>query len=61
MTDDELKEDMRRADDKAIVKEAIKEWMSEQLAEFGWFAAKSLLVIAFGGLMYAYVITRGFK
>lgn len=30
------KEDMEEVEQKRIIKEAIKEWLDEQMAEFGW-------------------------
>lgn len=39
-------------DMKKAMKTAIKEWLDEKFAEFGWFSAKTLLALALGALVY---------
>ncbi len=46
---------------KPVIKEAIKEWMDDNLADFGWFALKAIVIVAFGALAWAYAATGGFK
>ena len=46
---------------KPIVKEAIKEWMTDQFAAFGWFSIKAIGSVLFAGLVWFYVHTGGFK
>ena len=45
-------------DAKAAMKEAIKEWMDEQLAEFGRWSVHAIFVAALGALGY-YLVSHG--
>lgn len=44
---------------KKVVLEAIKEWMSERVREFGWLSLKTLGYLAFGVLIYFALVTKG--
>lgn len=46
---------------KKIVKEAIKEWLSEQVTEFGWWSLKTLAGLGIAGLVYLALIGQGWK
>lgn len=46
---------------KKIVKEAIKEWLSEQVTEFGWWSLKRLGYAAFAGLVYLALKGQGWS
>ena len=37
---------------KALLKQAIREWMDEQVTKFGWFAAHTIAVAFVAGLAY---------
>ena len=44
---------------KKVVLEAIQEWMSERIREFGWLSLKTLGYVAFGVLVYLAMMTKG--
>lgn len=44
---------------KKVVLEAIQEWMSERIREFGWLSLKTLGYVAFGVLVYVAMVTKG--
>ena len=46
---------------KEIVKEAIKEWLNEKAAEFGWFSLKTIGYVVIAGIGYAWLITHGWS
>lgn len=46
---------------KDLIKEAIKEWLSEQVTEFGWWTLKTIGIAAFAGLVYLALISQGWK
>lgn len=48
-----------KADQRDVIKEGIKEWMTEQFAAFGRFTFYGLLVAAFGGLVYLAMVGLG--
>jgi hypothetical protein len=50
-----------REEQKDIIKQAIKEWLDEKAAEFGYFALKTVAVAAFSGLIYLALIGQGWK
>lgn len=52
---DEIKSNL----DKEVVKEAIKEWMDDQMKAVGWWTFKGLLSLAFGGLCYLAAVKAG--
>ena len=45
--------------EKEIVKQAIKEWLNERVAQFGWFSIKTIFSVIVAGLAYAYLVTHG--
>jgi hypothetical protein len=47
--------------DKDVVKEALKEWLSERMAEFGWWTLKGIGYLIFGGFMYVWFATHGWS
>ena len=53
---DERQKEMVRA-----VKEGIKEWLSEQMATFGWWSFKGLGALALGVIVYLWLSTHGWK
>jgi len=44
---------------KEVFKSALNEWLKERFAEFGWFSFKALAVVAFGVVMYLWLILNG--
>lgn len=46
---------------KQAVKEALTEWLDAKFAEFGWFSLKAIVAVAFGGLVYAWFVTHGWR
>lgn len=44
--------DIRQREMKEALREALKEWLSEQLATFGWWTTKGLGAAALAGLVY---------
>jgi len=47
--------------EKEIVKEAIKEWLNEKVAQFGWFSIRTIFYVFVAGLGYAYLTTHGWS
>jgi hypothetical protein len=47
--------------DKAVVKEAIKEWLNEKVTQFGWFSIKTIGYALFALLSYIWLSTHGFQ
>ena len=44
---------------KEAIKEAIREWLNDQFAEFGKWTLRSLLALALGGIVYVIMIGQG--
>lgn len=44
---------------KALVKEALQEWLDRQFATFGKWTMAGLLSAALAGLLYLYLISNG--
>ncbi|WP_193749423.1 hypothetical protein [Ralstonia mannitolilytica] len=55
-----MSEEIKSSLDKEVVKEAIKEWMGDQMKAFGWWTFKGLLSLAFGGACYLAAVKLGF-
>jgi len=55
------KRDMANEIEKEIVKQAIKEWLNEKVAQFGWFSIRTIFYVFVAGLAYAYLITHGWS
>jgi hypothetical protein len=51
--------DWYKDEQKALVKEAFKEWLDEKAAEFGKWTFKFLATAVFGALIY-FLVTHGF-
>jgi len=47
------------AETREVLKEAIKEWLDEQVKNFGWFTIKTLLGLAAIGVLYLVFIGTG--
>jgi len=47
--------------DKEVVKEAIKEWLNEKVAEFGWFSLKTIGYALVALIGYLWLSTHGFQ
>lgn len=54
-----MPEDIQSSLDKDVVKEAIKEWMDDQMKAVGWWTFKGLMSLAFGGACYLAAIKLG--
>ena len=52
-------QDLSREERKAIVKEAITEWMDGKFLELGIWTFRGIFALAFGVLMYLVLITNG--
>lgn len=52
---------MEREDLKQTVKEAIKEWLDEQCARFGFWSARTLMVLGIAALLYFILTMNGWK
>lgn len=52
---------MNSDETKAALKEALKEWMDENFAQFGRWSFYSLLTLVSGGLIYLFLVTRGWN
>lgn len=53
--------DLDRESQKEAIKEAISEWLDARFADVGRWTVKGLIAAALAGLLYAYLITKGFK
>lgn len=54
-----MSEEIKSNLDKEVVKEAIKEWMDDQMKAVGWWTFKGLMSLAFGGACYLAAIKLG--
>ena len=52
---------MSRDEEKAILKEALKEWMDDQFALFGKWSAAAISALAFSALIYFILFTTGWS
>ncbi len=52
---------MTHDESKEILKEALKEWLDEKLAEFGWFSLKTLAIAGLGALVYFILVMNGWS
>lgn len=50
--------DLRREEDKAIIKEAFKEWLDDHVKEFGWWSIKTIGAFCLGAFL-VYIVTHG--
>lgn len=54
--------DMSTEETKEAMKEAIKEWLDDQVRKFGWWSLKTLGALALCGVVYlAFVSTGHFR
>lgn len=53
--------DLDREEQKAIVKEAIREWLDEKYTAFGKWTLHGLLAACIGALAYWLAVHGGFK
>lgn len=53
--------DLDKETQKAIVKEAITEWLDVKFAMVGKWTVSGILAVALAGLFYAYISTHGWK
>ena len=44
---------------KAAVKEAVKEWLNEQMSSLGWFSMKALLAMFVSGIVWLALVSNG--
>ena len=44
---------------KEVFKAALNDWLKDKFAEFGWFSFKALAVVAFGVVMYFWLMANG--
>lgn len=64
--DDKYKNEVKRAlkemrdrEHKALFKEALKEWLDDQLMKFGRWSFMGVLAMAFAGLVYLFMQSQG--
>lgn len=44
---------------KALMKQAIKEYISELVKDFGWFSLKTLALAGIAGIIYIALVSQG--
>lgn len=52
---------LSKFEQKALIKQAIKEWMDERYSEVGKWFLKSLLIAGVTSFLFWYIAVRGFK
>jgi hypothetical protein len=52
--------DLDKDEQKAVVKEALSEWLDKQFATLGKWTFAGVGSVAVAGLLYAYIRTKGF-
>lgn len=50
---------MSNQDEKDALKEALKEWLDEKAASFGWFSIKTFGAVALMAMVYFIIQTQG--
>lgn len=53
--------DLDKEAQKEAIKEAISEWLDARFADVGRWTVKGLIAAALAGLLYAYLVTKGFR
>ena len=53
--------ELDRETQKEAVKEAITEWLDTQFATVGRWTVRGIIAVGLAGLLYAYLVTHGFK
>ena len=53
--------DLDREAQKEAIKEAISEWLDARFADVGRWTVKGLIAAVLAGLLYAYLVTKGFR
>jgi hypothetical protein len=53
--------DMRRLETKQWIKEAMKEWLSEQISAVGWWTFKGVAAMLLVALVYFIITFKGWK
>ena len=53
--------DLDREAQKEAIKEAISEWLDARFADVGRWTIKGLIAAALAGMLYAYLVTKGFR
>lgn len=51
--------DKQREEQKDVYKEAIKEWLSEQVTAFGWLSLKVIAAAIVAGALYLSLVSQG--
>ncbi len=59
MSQEALKQALKDAEAKRIIKEAIREWLDEQFAKFGKWSAYGLLAAATTVILYMTLVVNG--
>jgi len=59
MSQDQLKQAMKDAEAKRIIKEAIREWLDEQFAKFGKWTFYGGLALATTVILYMTLVVNG--
>lgn len=50
---------IRRDEMKSVVREAIREWLTEQLSAFGWWTVRGILAMALAMIVYFSLVKAG--
>lgn len=50
---------MRRDEMKSVVRDAIREWLTEQLSAFGWWTLRGVLAVALAMIVYFSLVKAG--
>lgn len=58
---DPINTNLTPAQTKALVKEALKEWLDEKFLTFGKWSAAGLGALAFSAILYLILFTNGWK
>lgn len=59
MSQEDLRQALKEAEAKRIIKEAIREWLDEQFTKFGKWSAYGLLALATAVILYMTLVANG--
>jgi hypothetical protein len=54
-----VQSDLKNEEAKALIKEAISEWLDDQFATFGKWSGVGIAAMVFAAIVYAFFITEG--
>lgn len=53
--------ELTREEQKAVIREALKEWADEKFMQFGKWSMTGAVIFAFTAIAYLYLSAHGFK